>query len=309
MATQNEIRQQITDQIIEALGKGKLFWRRPWSSDPCSGAPSNVVSKKAYSGVNPLILQIAAERHRFTSKFWGTFHQWSEMGFQVMKRPETLAKGSWGSNIIFVKPCHKTSPDAEEESDEDEKKGRSYQMLRSFTVFNADQIVGDGIERFQVGTTPVVVSEIEQRFERAEQVVEATGADIRFGGDRAFYHLAEDYIQMPPKSKFSVPDFWEALLHELSHWTESPNRLNWDRKLPENTYALGELIAELSACYLSNELGLPINETLDNHVAYLQSWLENMKADSRWIFKATSQASRAADFILSFSRVEEPALV
>jgi antirestriction protein ArdC len=40
-------------------------------------------------------------------------------------------------------------------------------------------------------------------------------------------------------------------------------------------------------------------------VAYLANWLKAMKSDSRFIFTASAQASKAADFILSFSRTPE----
>lgn len=137
----------------------------------------------------------------------------------------------------------------------------------------------------------------------------ATEADIRYGGNQAYYQPAGDFIQMPNRHQFSTPDFYDALLHELCHWTEHQSRLNWDRTKPENTYALGELIAELGACFLAGELGLPLDQSLGNHAAYLKNWLESMQGDTRFIFRASSQASKAADFILSFSRKEEAGLV
>lgn len=301
MATQNEIREQITNQIIQSLERGTTPWRRPWSSDPCAGAPKNAVSRRGYTGINPLVLQLAAESHGFTSRYWATYRQWEEKGFQVMKRPEHVRRGTWGTNIVFCKQFTKRTDENTEEED-----NKTFLTLRTFTVFNADQVTGGDIERFRVGSTPIVASEIEGRFQEAERVVAATGAEIRFGGSRAYCSLDQDYIQMPPKSQFAVPDFWDTLFHEMTHWTEHPSRLNWDRKIPEHTYALGEVIAELGSCFLAGELGLPLNETLENHAAYLKDWLQQMKADSRWIFRATAQASRAADFILSFSRVEEP---
>ena len=54
---------------------------------------------------------------------------------------------------------------------------------------------------------------------------------------------------------------------------------------------MGELIAEISACYLTNELGIPNAEPLENHAAYLQSWLKSMKPIPNFIFKAAKQAS------------------
>jgi antirestriction protein ArdC len=62
----------------------------------------------------------------------------------------------------------------------------------------------------------------------------------------------------------------------------------------------GELIAEIGSCYLSAELHIPHGEDMGNHVAYLKGWLKAMKADSNFIFRASSEASKAADFILAF---------
>ena len=49
-------------------------------------------------------------------------------------------------------------------------------------------------------------------------------------------------------------------------------------------------------------------ENLTNHVAYLANWLKAMKDDPKFIFTASSQASKAADYLLSFSRptADEP---
>ena len=66
MATQNEIRERITRTIIEALEKGGLApWRQPWLNDKNAGLPENVVSRRRYRGINPLLLQIAAMKHGF----------------------------------------------------------------------------------------------------------------------------------------------------------------------------------------------------------------------------------------------------
>jgi antirestriction protein ArdC len=54
-------------------------------------------------------------------------------------------------------------------------------------------------------------------------------------------------------------------------------------------------------------LGVPATD-LTNHVAYLANWLQAMRNDPRFIFMASAQASKAADFILSFSRKVEEAV-
>ena len=82
--------------------------------------------------------------------------------------------------------------------------------------------------------------------------------------------------------------------------------MNWDRSKPGNTYAAGELRAELAACYLSNELGLPSEHLLTNHAAYLQHWLEQMRENPSFIFRISAQTSKAADFIVAFHQKTEP---
>lgn len=292
-----ELRQTITNTILDSLQRGGLPpWRQPWRSSKHSGAPINVVSKRRYSGVNPLLLQIAAQRHEFQSRYWATFQQWKQLGGSVMRRPSHVDPGRWGTMIAFCRPVTKTeiAPDGETES--------TVWILRSYTVFNLDQVEGSHLDHLRVGTETIDESELQGRFDEADRAVAATNADIRYGGDGAFYNMAGDYIQMPSRSRFALPEFVETLGHELVHWTEAPHRLNWDRTKPQNSYACGELIAELGGCYFAGELGLPVSERLDNHAAYLQHWLQEMKSNPQFIFQAAAQASRAVDFVLSFSQ-------
>lgn len=299
MPTQNEIRQNITNQVIQALSAGTAPWRRPWTNDNNAGAPTNAVSGKRYSGVNPLLLQIAADHFGFMGKYWGTYRQWSELGGQVMSRPSHVKAGEWGTTIVFCKPCKKTR---EENGNEVEDK---FWLLKTFTVFNIDQVSGSAVDRFRVGNQPITEEQVEERYQQADEAIEATGADIRLGGNSAYYHPDGDFIQMPNRQQFANGAYYETAFHELTHWTEHPSRLNVDRTMPENSYAFCELVAELSSVFISGELGLPIDQTMGNHAAYLASWLKAMENDTKFIFKAASQATRAADFILSFSRPSE----
>ena len=46
MASQETIRQSITDQIVESLKSGGIPpWRRPWGISPNSGFPTNAISE------------------------------------------------------------------------------------------------------------------------------------------------------------------------------------------------------------------------------------------------------------------------
>jgi antirestriction protein ArdC len=298
MAGQNEIRQSITDQFIEALRAGGLPpWRKGWACHG-GGMPANLVSKRRYSGVNVLLLQMAAARHGLTSKYWGTFNQFRAMGGSVRRRPDDVPPGCWGTTIVFFKPVAKTEIDPVT-GDEVEV---GFPVLRTYTVFNLDQAEGSKLDRFRTPAVPVGAEFAE--YGPAERAIEATGADIRHGGDRACYHRpveggGGDYVRLPHKGQFeSGKEYYAAALHELAHWSEA--RLGWT-----GPYALGELRAEIAASFLLAELGVPQGDDLSNHQAYVADWLEALHDDPRYIFAASTAASRAADFLLSFSRPTE----
>jgi len=138
-------------------------------------------------------------------------------------------------------------------------------------------------------------------------VIAATGADIRYGGNEARYSPTGDFIELPYRHQFAtMAEYYETVGHEMVHWTEHASRLNWERRNAEHSYALGELVAEIGACFLCAELGLPTGDNLQNHQAYLKSWISSLENDPRFIFQASAQASKAADYILSFSRTPAP---
>ena len=68
----------------------------------------------------------------------------------------------------------------------------------------------------------------------------------------------------------------------------------------------GELRAEIAAAFMCSEIGIPQSDDLSNTEAYLASWLKSLESDHRFIFKASAAASKAADYVLSFSREAEP---
>jgi antirestriction protein ArdC len=88
------------------------------------------------------------------------------------------------------------------------------------------------------------------------------------------------------------------------HWTGHRSRLD---RLPDTgfgspAYAREELIAELASAFLCAELG--IVPTV-RHADYLGAWLSVLREDSKAIFRAASQASKAADYLLAFRDEEE----
>lgn len=138
MPTQNEIRDAVTSKIIAALENNLRPWRRPWIVTPNAGHPTNVISKKLYTGVNPLLLEIARIEHGFESKWFGTFKQWQDHGCQVLKRPDHIKPGEWGTKIVFCKRVKKNVEDPDSGKEQEEE----FFLLRYYTVFNAEQVAG-----------------------------------------------------------------------------------------------------------------------------------------------------------------------
>ena len=135
--------------------------------------------------------------------------------------------------------------------------------------------------------------------ERAEKLIKESKANIAFAPiDRAFYLPVEDKILMPKKEQFKTQEgFYSTAFHELSHWTGHRSRLNrpTGNKKGSKAYAFEELITEISASFICCHLGF---EYSTQHSAHVKSWLEVLKEGKKAIFRASSQAQKATEFIL-----------
>lgn len=297
MASQQEqIRTEITNKIVVSLQNGSIPWRRPWSLSPNAGAPTNFVSGKTYRGINPLLLALHQEQYGFTSKWYATWNQWRDLGATVRRRPDQVKPGEWGCGIIYYAPVKKTKDDPTT----GEEIEVEFAILKSYCVFNAQQVeLPDNLRHLAHVETETTNGEFVD-FAPAEIAIAATQADIRYGGDQCFYSRTTDHIQMVPKHRFqNEKEFYSTTLHELAHWSES--RCDWT-----GNYAEGELRAEIAAAFMCTEIGIPQSDDLSNTQAYLASWLKSLQSDPRFIFKTSTAAAKAADFVLSFSRQPEP---
>ncbi len=86
-----------------------------------------------------------------------------------------------------------------------------------------------------------------------------------------------------------------------THSTGHPSRIGREGIEKLNTfgsesYSKEELIAEMGAAMLAGIAGIE-RKTLANSAAYLKSWIDVLKSDSRMVVFAASQAQKAADYI------------
>lgn len=279
--------QQVTDRIITALEAGTKPWVKDWSTSAAGGFQMpHRCSGEPYRGINVLLLWLAYEDRGFTGKHWLTFNQARELGGMVRK-------GEKGTQIVFFKQL-----DVTEEGADGEERERRVPMLRTYNVFNADQV--DNLPD-RLRPAPIAIVAGKERDEAAEAALRSTGADIREGGGRAFYAPGADFVQMPAFEAFhSTSGYLATLAHELCHWTGHTSRLDRAQRnaFGSKDYAAEELVAELGAAFVGARLGI-VGEHIDNHAAYLASWLKALRDDKRAIFRAASAAQLAADMVLA----------
>lgn len=261
-------------------------WRMPWHGR--HALPVNVSSGRAYSGINRLILWTAAAERQFASRYWGTFNQWQG-------RRQPVRFGERGTLVV--------RPSAEATARAGEPRYRVYHVFNGDQVCNRDDahpdLFPDGVA--YVGSV--------------EALLERTGAQVRHGGDRAYYSVREDRIQLPPRHLFFATAtttvtqaYYATVLHELAHWTGHPARL---ARFPEaqrtrRSRAYEELVAELGAAFLCAEFDLADEPRVD-HAQYLRSWLRALDEDLSFVTSAAAVAQKCTEYLLQLDRKEPEA--
>jgi antirestriction protein ArdC len=234
-----------------------------------------------------LILWVAVVEHGFSAQNWLTFRQALSLGGHVLK-------GERGTTVVYAdRFIPEDERDRAREAGEDP---RSIPLLKRFTVFNAEQC--DGLPDDIATASPGIDRDLI--LPQAEALIRATGADLRIGGNKAYYDVAGDFVRVPPPQAYFEPINWHrTVLHELGHWVGAPTRLARDLSgaFGSKTYAFEELIAEITAAFVCAALG--IVPTM-RHSDYIASWLEVVREDNRAIVRAASAASKAAEYLLAF---------
>jgi antirestriction protein ArdC len=282
---QNNIHETITNQIIEAIKAGAEDFKMPWSYFDIE--PLNALTKADYHGINFLYLMMQAHEKGYESGYWATFKQWKELGASVQK-------GEKSSIGIVYKDVIKTEADAVTGEELEEH----YKFIKSFPLFNADQISGWEIpEKKHLNKA--------ESIKAADAFIRNSGANIIHNGGRAYFDPTKDLIRIPEQSQFDDTEhgtateaYYSTLLHELTHWTGHKSRLSRDTgtKAEKEKYAFEELVAELGAAFLCSELGIS-PAPRKSHGAYIASWVKILENDNRAIFKAAGEASKAVDFL------------
>lgn len=290
-STKLDVYEMVTTRIIDLLEAGTVPWQKPWTD---AGVPMNFISKRPYRGINLwLLLSLNYERNLFLT--------WD----QLKKIGGSVKQGEHGHIVIFWKNVKKQPEELGKDGHP-----RTIPMLRYYKVFNISQC-----RDVPQDIIPGLINEDVDPILECEAIIHTMPEcpAIRHKEQKAFYHIVEDYINMPKKKSFkSIEAYYSTLFHELVHSTGAEKRLGRKsitemNEFGSEPYSIEELIAELGSAYLCSFTGI-LDKEIQNSVAYINGWLDKLKNDKRFIVQASGQAQRAVDCILNVPLAKEEQL-
>ena len=288
---------EVTQRFVAALKNGAAPWIKPWSEGgSTAGRPTNAVTSREYSGINVTILWTAARASGFERDRWLTFNQAAEAGGHV-------TRGQKGTLAILYRDYDVQRKDGTGTAVFDES-GQpmidTIKLIKGFTLFNVEQCSGLTPEILGGQQEPAEAIEWDP-CQKVDEMLSRHEIKVKHGHDSAAYIPHDDLIRLPSKQTFeSTGGYYSTLLHETSHWTGHPTRLNRpgiaDAGSSElEAYAYEELIAEIGSAFLCAEFG--IRGEL-RHEGYVLSWIKALENDSKAIFNASAAAWKARCYLL-----------
>lgn len=283
----NKINEMITERMIERIqATGELPWHKPWVSQ--DARPQNLISRKPYRGVNAFLLHIMG----YAQPFFLTMKQVNGLGGRVRKGEKSIP-------VIFWKFV---------EADKDDPESKGYAVLRYYLVFNIAQC--DGIPEKKIPQLELPDREIHSIADAEQLVADMPNRpEIKYGRSYAAYSPLGDEVRLPNPEMFLTDEaFYSTLFHELVHSTGHKSRLARKgivevNRFRSHEYSKEELVAEMGATFLCGHCGI-LPQVQDNSVAYLNCWLERLKADPSMLITAGQQAQKAYDYITDYKPAE-----
>lgn len=288
---ENKVYQMVTDRIIEQMQNGIIPWHKPWHmTGSAEEMAINYVTRRPYSLVNQWLLLEPGE--------YLTFKQVTALGGKVKK-------GSKSRFVVFFTKVAYTVKN--ERTGEDEE--RSYPLLRYYNVFRLADCEGiqSKIEKPEAGA--VVELPLCDEADAAISDYVFSQPTLSFQNDkpsdRAYYSPADDKVVVPMRSQFDeMAEYYSTAFHELTHSTLTESRCNRKQDgagasfFGSKAYSREELVAEMGAAMLCSNFGIDCEKAFKNSVAYLQSWVRELKNDAKAIVVAAGKAEKAVRYIL-----------
>lgn len=270
----------------ENIGSWKKSWSRPM--------PKSAISQNEYSGINILSLM----NDEYDSNYWITMNQIKNLNGSLKTGKEDKAK-----DIFFLKDVIKKEETTNKETGEIEEKDKKYTVLKSYKVYNTNDVEGINFNFENEQKTQ------NQKIEKVEEFVKNLNIKMMYG--EPAYSPRDDIVFMPRIEDFkSSEDYNNTLFHELTHASGNQDRLNRQEKLwkkydSKTAYAMEELVAELGSCFLSSKFEIDMSET--KNIEYLNSWIKAIKEKPYILFSMASHASKSTNYLQNLAKRNEQA--
>jgi len=297
----NEYREELAECFANVLEEKGLNWKKEWRGAG-GGAPFNGVTKANYKGCNYFCLSLVSMMRGYDDPRWVTMVQIMDNDKKYHPNEKWhLKKGSSASYVEYWYPFDLKNKKALtwDQYTEEIKNGRKeteFKLSTRYTaVFNACDI--EGMPKLSTINNPEVsIDELVTKLSDAMHV-----EIINDGGNRAYYSPYQDMIHLPKPENFTGTYAYNATaLHELSHSTGHPSRLNRPQGgfFGSEEYAYEELVAEMCSCFMGVELGTEATEEhIENHKAYVQSWVQEIRNKPDSLIRAIKDAQQAANYM------------
>ena len=295
-----EFRDELAKEFINVLEDKGLEWRKEWSMHD---TPLNAVTGNHYRGINLFRLSMLAAVKGYDDPRWVTMVQIMDKdGKYHAGQHWHLKKGSKATFVEYWFPVDLRNKQRKpiswkqyREAIENGAKAEEFGLQARYTgVFNATCI--EGIPPYE----PELNAEISAD-ELINKLSDNMGVPIIFGGDSAYYSPIQDNVHLPMPEQFTSEYAFNAIaLHELAHSTGHKNRLdrNQNGVFGSPEYAYEELVAEMCSAFVGFNLHTePTEDHINNHKAYIQSWVQAIKDDPNILIKAVKDAQEAASYM------------
>lgn len=272
-----DILEEVNAKILKALESGTAPWAPGWVRT-LDARDRNAFSNRPYSGINAIILSLSG----YADPRWMTYKQAQEHGGQVRKGEHGTAIVFWSTFI----PKDKTN----------DPNAKKVMFLKSFTVFNAQQVDGLTLPELSKDSQPTPVNDLMATYQNCPKVL--------VDGKDPCYNPATDTVHLP----FQWVDEAHRVsttYHELVHSTGHKTRLDRDMTgtFGSKSYAREELVAELGSAYCASWSGRPWH--VESTASYLKSWSKRLGEDPMLFVWASSRAFKSAQIILSIDDTDD----
>ena len=270
----------VLKRIMDQMEAGVVPWHRPWQN----GLAKNLVSGRAYTGTNQMLL---GSDDRFSSPYWLTYNQNKQL-------LGTILEGEQSTPVIFLKS---TSYE-----DKDTGKKKAGRIMRFYNVWNVEQTYGIDHKRLTEFAMSQMKTEVAT-VEAADAIVAGYTKPPSIAHDsiKAYYVPSTDEVHMPKRADFETSGgYYGTLFHELCHSTGHEKRLH--RKTGcrfdnDHSYSMEELVAELGAAILCAEAGVSNERLIENTAAYIDGWLTVFRDKPETLMSAASAGGKAVLWI------------